>query len=214
MYRVHSAALAWQSAIVHRYLSPASGYNFGRMVCNSSSGRVQLMSRYGEHLVSVGLETQLPQRRLRNTIGSYHGPVPISKSAAAYWNPTIETRRRLLAFPCRKAQYGYLPTHILQFSPVTFHMHQGSWNCHISWEFDLSLHKLTALACSLWKMKLYADPLSLTAVEWCCAIMSSWLCNIWVKVINVQMMPTEWLLVIYTVGWCQLRDTVVYLWEC
>ena len=41
--------------------------NFGRIVCNSSSGRVQLMSRYGEHLVSVGLETQLTKRRLRNT---------------------------------------------------------------------------------------------------------------------------------------------------
>ena len=41
--------------------------HFRRMVCNSSSGRVQLMSRYHERLASVALEAPLSEWRLRNT---------------------------------------------------------------------------------------------------------------------------------------------------
>ena len=99
----------------------------------------------------------------------------VSNPTQAHLVMTIETRRRLLAFLCGKGQYVYHPTHILHLSPVTFHMHQGSWNCHISWEFDLWLHKLIALVCCLCKMKLYADPMRLSAAEWPCTYICSWL---------------------------------------
>ena len=47
------------------------------------------------------------------------------------------------------------------------------------------------------KSKPCADHMRLTAVEWPCTCMSSWLSTGWVKLLHVQIMLTDWLYLIY-----------------